>query len=91
MSSGGAILVAVTLLTSCPWKFVNLMYLSAPDICPNFLDKQISHRGRVIQEGGIVQSMGTWQHPLSWTSVVLQTFQTERLGLPVGITSLVLL
>lgn len=43
------------LLVSCPWIFVSVMFLSAPDMRPNFFDKQISHRGRVIQEGVIVQ------------------------------------
>lgn len=40
---------------SCPWIFVSIMFLSAPDMRPNFFDKQISHSGKVIQEGVTVQ------------------------------------
>lgn len=43
------------LCLSCPWIFVSIMFLSAPDMRPNFLDKQISHSGRVIQKGVTVQ------------------------------------
>lgn len=30
--------------------FVSVMFLHAPDMRPNFFDKQISHSGRVIQQ-----------------------------------------
>lgn len=34
---------------------MSIMFLSAPDMRPIFFDKQISHSGRVIQKGVIVQ------------------------------------
>ena len=52
-------LVDAALPVSCPWIFVSIMFLSAPDMRPNFFDKQISHSGRVIQEGVIVQRSNT--------------------------------
>lgn len=43
------------LFLSCPWISASIMFLSAPDMRPNSVDKQISHSGRVRREGVVVQ------------------------------------
>lgn len=63
-------------------------------ICvPIPLTNKISHHGRVIQGGVIVQRTfrGTQHNPLSWNSIVLHTSQTGCLALPLGLTAPVLL
>lgn len=47
--------IMVGRVVSCPWIFANIMFLSVPDMRPDFSDKHISHSGRAIQEGVIVQ------------------------------------
>lgn len=43
------------MLCLCPWIFESTILQSAPDMRPNFFNKQLSHSGRVIPAGISVQ------------------------------------